>query len=114
MRPGALRRAAHYDGWIAIGTSEDGMSMALDAEAFGAMVDRLRQERAGASNGQAFDVAIFGLSAGAERDTVQRYADAGATWWLESLSPMRGSIDALVSLVEAGPPTAGSLAGRPR
>jgi alkanesulfonate monooxygenase SsuD/methylene tetrahydromethanopterin reductase-like flavin-dependent oxidoreductase (luciferase family) len=104
MRPGALRRAARFDGWIAIGTSEDGSRMALSPDDLGAMVDRLRQHRAAASIGQAFDVAVFGLS-DAREDSVGRFRAAGATWWLESLSPMRGSIDELHDLVAAGPPT---------
>jgi alkanesulfonate monooxygenase SsuD/methylene tetrahydromethanopterin reductase-like flavin-dependent oxidoreductase (luciferase family) len=104
MRPGALRRASRYDGWIAIGTSEDGASMALSPDDLAAMVDRLREERAGASAEGAFDVALFGLSGGPESDIVRRFADAGATWWLESLSPMRGPLDELQALVEAGPP----------
>jgi hypothetical protein len=78
--------------------------MALSPDDLAAMVDRLREERAGASAEGAFDVALFGLSGGPESDIVRRFADAGATWWLESLSPMRGPLDELQALVEAGPP----------
>lgn len=105
MRPAALRRAAAWDGWIAIATSDDGSSMALSPEAFGDMVDRVRDERlAIGCAGEPFDVAVFALSDLADADAVQAFADRGATWWLESLSPMRGSVDELLAVVESGPP----------
>jgi alkanesulfonate monooxygenase SsuD/methylene tetrahydromethanopterin reductase-like flavin-dependent oxidoreductase (luciferase family) len=105
MKPGALRRAARWDGWIAIATSDDGSSMALSAEAFGAMVERLRSERAtlGRDDGP-LDIAVFGFSDPGGAGVVAAYAERGATWWLESLSPMRGSVEELLAVVEAGPP----------
>jgi hypothetical protein len=51
-----------------------------------------------------FDVAVFGFNDAGDAALVQSYADLGATWWLESLSPMRGSLDELMAVVEAGPP----------
>lgn len=118
MRPGALRRAAHWDGWIGIGTSDDGSAMNLTPDAFGVLVRSVLAERerqseavASAATGKPqshapFDIAIFGLSEGSGARVPASYADAGATWWLESLSPMRGSVDQLRRLVEAGPPAA--------
>ncbi|HEX5147592.1 MAG TPA: LLM class flavin-dependent oxidoreductase [Candidatus Limnocylindrales bacterium] len=108
MRPGALRRAARWDGWIAIATSEDGSAIELSAEAFGEMVGRVHAERASIGLRDApFDVAVFGFSDPGGADLVRSFADHGATWWLESLSPMRGSVDKLIAIVEAGPPRAG-------
>ena len=104
MLPGALRRAARYDGWIAIGVSEDGSGMALTPIDLASMVSRLRSALVDAD--RAYDIAIFGLTDPSDPDRVAAYADAGATWWLESLSPMRGSIDQLMSIVDAGPPNA--------
>lgn len=105
MRPGALRRAARWDGWIAIATSDDGSSMALAPDAFGAMVGRVDEERASLGRAEAsFDVAVFGFSDPGGAALVRSYADQGATWWLESLSPMRGSVDELLAVVEDGPP----------
>ena len=105
MKPGALRRAASWDGWIAVATSYDGTSMAMTPEAFEAKVERVRVELATAGRTAApFDIAVFGVSGPQDREVVTRYADAGATWWLESLSPMRGSIDALLERIGAGPP----------
>jgi probable F420-dependent oxidoreductase len=105
MRPGAIRRAARWDGWIAIAVSEDGSSMELRPDAFGEMVERLRRERAALGRADdPVDVALFAFSEPAEVDLVSRYEDAGATWWLESLSPLRGSFERLLGRVQAGPP----------
>jgi alkanesulfonate monooxygenase SsuD/methylene tetrahydromethanopterin reductase-like flavin-dependent oxidoreductase (luciferase family) len=104
MRPGALRRAGRYDGWIAIGVADDGSGMALRPDGFGSMVARLQRERD--AGDRAFDVAIFGLTDPSDPGRVAAYGKAGATWWLESLSPMRGSIEQLRAIVDTGPPTA--------
>lgn len=105
MKPGALRRAARWDGWIGIAVSEDGSEMALTPAAFGDMVDRVTAERATAGRLEdPYDVALFAFSEPSERELVREYEHAGATWWLESLSPMRGSLDELLRRVEAGPP----------
>jgi alkanesulfonate monooxygenase SsuD/methylene tetrahydromethanopterin reductase-like flavin-dependent oxidoreductase (luciferase family) len=108
MRPGALRRAAAWDGWIAIATSEDGARLELDPARFGEMVEAVHAERARLGPGDApFDVAVFGFTAPPDGPAVvDAYAEAGATWWLESLSPMRGTLDELTAIVEAGPPRA--------
>jgi len=105
MRPGALRRAARWDGWIAIATTEDGSSMALSPEVFGEKVERVQAERAAIGRqDEPFDVAVFGFADPGGAELVASYAEHGATWWLESLSPMRGPINDLVDIVEAGPP----------
>jgi probable F420-dependent oxidoreductase len=105
MKPGALRRAAAWDGWIAIATSEDGSSMELSPSAFAERVAELHRERAELGRADVpLEVALFALSEPDQADLVTSYEQAGATWWLESLSPMRGSIDRLLARVEAGPP----------
>jgi alkanesulfonate monooxygenase SsuD/methylene tetrahydromethanopterin reductase-like flavin-dependent oxidoreductase (luciferase family) len=105
MKPGALRRAARWDGWIAIATSDDGSELSLPPGAFGEMVARVMAERTALGReADPFDVAVFGFSDAGDAALVQSYADRGATWWLESLSPMRGSLDELMAVVEAGPP----------
>jgi hypothetical protein len=48
------------------------------------------------------DVAVLGVAAASEG--VAAFEAAGATWWLESLSPMRGSVAELEAIVRAGPP----------
>ena len=105
MRPGALRRAARWDGWIAMAVTEDGSTMNLSPAGLADMVGRLRGELASAGRAEApFDVAVFGLSEPSGTDDVAAFGAAGATWWLESLSPLRGSLDELLARVDAGPP----------
>ena len=104
MKPGALRRAARWDGWIAIAMADDGSAMVLTPDAFGEMVRTIHAERAVAGLAGAFDVAVFGCSDPASPGTVQAFGDAGATWWLESLSLMRGPVERLLEIIEAGPP----------
>jgi alkanesulfonate monooxygenase SsuD/methylene tetrahydromethanopterin reductase-like flavin-dependent oxidoreductase (luciferase family) len=107
MRPGGIRRAARWDGWIAVAMSEDGASMAMSPAAF---ADRVRVAQDARHElgraGDPFDIAVLGVSgqdAGGAA-AVAAFRDAGATWWLESLSPVRGSLDELEALVRAGPP----------
>ena len=79
--------------------------MALTPESFGEMVVRLREDRALAGTlDRPFDIAVFGFTEAPGQEHVAGYAAVGATWWLESLSPMRGSPEDLLAIVEAGPP----------
>jgi hypothetical protein len=99
-----VRRAARWDGWIAVTIGEDGESMVLPPDAFGSTVDMLQAERAEAGRaGDPFDVAVFGV-AGTGGHRPHHYEAAGATWWLESVSGMRGGIADLIAIAEAGPP----------
>ena len=105
MRPGALRKAAAWDGWIGIIVSDDGEQLAIDPDGVADRVAAIQTQRGalGRADGP-FDVALFADSSLLGPQTHQAFAEAGATWWLESVSPMRGSIDDLVAVVEAGPP----------
>jgi alkanesulfonate monooxygenase SsuD/methylene tetrahydromethanopterin reductase-like flavin-dependent oxidoreductase (luciferase family) len=104
MRPGALRRAARWEGWIAIATSDDGSSMVLAPDTLRSMIGVVREERGRLGlTAEPFDVAVFGFGDPAG-PAAQAYAEAGADWWLESLSPMRGSVEKLLAVVQAGPP----------
>ena len=51
-----------------------------------------------------FEVAITGCSTVEQGFLTQEYEAAGATWWLESLFGMRGSIDEMLARAKAGPP----------
>jgi alkanesulfonate monooxygenase SsuD/methylene tetrahydromethanopterin reductase-like flavin-dependent oxidoreductase (luciferase family) len=105
VRPGALRRAAAWDGWIGIIVTEDGSGLALTPDDVAARMDLIEAERSALGrSGSPFDAALFADSRFASPDTIRAYGEAGATWWLESLSPMRGTNDELLAIVEAGPP----------
>ena len=105
MKPGGLRRAARWEGWIGVAMSEDGSGMNLSPEAFADLVAIATAERQALGRaGEPFDVAVLGLSEGAHERASVAFGEAGATWWLESLSPMRGSVDDLEAIVRSGPP----------
>jgi probable F420-dependent oxidoreductase len=107
MRPGGIRRAARWDGWLAVATSEDGTAMELSPGAFGRQVDVFRTERAALGRADELaEVAVYGFSDPTETDLVAAYANAGATWWIESLSSLRAGPEVLLRRIEAGPPRA--------
>jgi alkanesulfonate monooxygenase SsuD/methylene tetrahydromethanopterin reductase-like flavin-dependent oxidoreductase (luciferase family) len=104
-KPGALRRAARWDGWIGVATTEDYGAMSLTPEDVAARVAVIGAERSALGRDDApFDVALFAHSDPGDGAMVAGYADAGVTWWLESLSPARGPVDVLLARIEAGPP----------
>lgn len=83
----ARRLAATYDGWLPDTTSMDEMTMAPDEIAR----ESLRE------------IAVTGYSEPGDRELRDRYAAAGATWWLESLHDRRMGYDAMLARVAAGP-----------
>jgi alkanesulfonate monooxygenase SsuD/methylene tetrahydromethanopterin reductase-like flavin-dependent oxidoreductase (luciferase family) len=104
FRPGGIRRAAHWDGWIAVTVAEDGTSLGMAPDALAERIALARVEREAAGLGGApFDVAVYG-HAGLGGFGPADYAAVGATWWLENVSSTRGSIADLRRLAEAGPP----------
>ncbi len=104
-KPGALRRAARWDGWIGVATPEDYSAMQLTPEDVAERVAAIGAERSVLGRDhEPFDVALFAHSAPGDEALVAAYGDAGVTWWLESLSPARGPMDELLARIEAGPP----------
>jgi alkanesulfonate monooxygenase SsuD/methylene tetrahydromethanopterin reductase-like flavin-dependent oxidoreductase (luciferase family) len=97
----ALRRAARWDGWTVGGTTQDGR-MAKTPSEMAARIARLRE--AGAALGKGYEVAMSGVTHGPGAAEPEPYAEAGVTWWLESLSPSFGDFDELLRRVRAGPP----------
>jgi len=91
-RPASLRRAARWDGWLADSADPTGMTLSPDDVA--RSVERI-------GRGHDFDVAVLGQS---DRGEPAEYERAGATWWLENLHDMRGSLDEVLALVGRGPP----------
>jgi alkanesulfonate monooxygenase SsuD/methylene tetrahydromethanopterin reductase-like flavin-dependent oxidoreductase (luciferase family) len=104
FRRGGIRRAARWDGWIAVTVGEDGASLAMPPDALSGWLSMIRDERSAAGLGTApFDVAVYGQT-GLGGFAPGDYEAAGATWWLESVSGMRGSVADLEAIAEAGPP----------
>lgn len=93
----AIRRAARWDGWI-IGGDDPAGHMLVSPERLGAMIGNLSPTSA------SYDIALAGLSAAGDNRLPHAYADAGATWWLESIHGLRGSFTEMKARVAAGPP----------
>jgi alkanesulfonate monooxygenase SsuD/methylene tetrahydromethanopterin reductase-like flavin-dependent oxidoreductase (luciferase family) len=85
----ALARAARYDGWLPDTTTPDAMKLSPE-------------EIAEKSKGLEGEIAVAGYS---DRADPREYAEAGATWWLESFHDMRGGLDEQLAVIRAGPPT---------
>lgn len=97
----ALRRAARWDGWLASATPLDGsIRMSKNPEELGAMVDEIWRHRI---SGTPFDIALDGYTEPGETALPQAYAEAGATWWLESIHGRRGTKEEMLERIKAGP-----------
>jgi alkanesulfonate monooxygenase SsuD/methylene tetrahydromethanopterin reductase-like flavin-dependent oxidoreductase (luciferase family) len=101
--PPALRRAARWDGWLAPATSHDETSttMAKSPERIAEMVATIRRHR---TTTAPFEVAIDGYSESGAHELPRAYGEAGATWWLESIHSVRGTLSEMMARVEEGPP----------
>lgn len=95
----ALRRAARWDGWI-MAAIDEGAKVWFGPDRLAEAVAYLVEN--GTRPG--FDVAINGTSAPGERGLSREYAEAGATWWFESLFGLRGPHTEMLDRVSAGPP----------
>jgi alkanesulfonate monooxygenase SsuD/methylene tetrahydromethanopterin reductase-like flavin-dependent oxidoreductase (luciferase family) len=102
-RPGGIRRAAQWDGWIAVSVADDGVSLGVTPAELAERVTMAgAARRAAGLDGSPFDVAVYG-QAGLGGFGPADFEAAGATWWLESVSPTRGSVDDLLAIAAAGP-----------
>ena len=98
--PPAYRRAARWDGWV-IGTIDEQQNITLTPEQIAERVATIHSHR---TSEVPFDVAVTGCTAPGDHALPRAYAAAGATWWFESLFGTRGSHEAMMARVEAGPP----------
>lgn len=99
----ALRRAARWDGWLANATPLDGtIIMSKGPEQIREMVAEIQSNRTPETP---FDVALDGYSEPDDVTLPDSYAEAGATWWLESIHDRRGTVDEMLARVKAGPPS---------
>jgi probable F420-dependent oxidoreductase len=92
----AKRRAVRWDGWIVGGDSPDG-TMMISPDQITAAIEGL------GPRSNHFAIALSGVSASDDHALLQRYADAGVTWWLESIHGQRGSMSEMLDRIGAGP-----------
>ena len=96
----ALRRAAHWDGWLAGGVGLE-PGMLKSPQDIASAQDYIQQQRSAAAP---CEIALTGYSTPTDRLLVAEYGEAGVTWWLESLHGYRGSVAEMLERVAAGPP----------
>jgi len=95
------RRAARYDGMFPIAKD----LRVLSPQEIAALAAEIRAQR---TTDAPFDIAVGGESSpeGPYRRTepLTAYEEAGATWWMESLTDWRGKLEEMHDFVRAGPP----------
>lgn len=98
----ARRRAARFQGWTTGLMTDMQGTRGVTPELFAEKVALVLEHRAGAT--EPFDVLVEGHSTPTDGAMVAEYADAGATWWCDSIHGMRAAIPDLLARVDAGPP----------
>jgi alkanesulfonate monooxygenase SsuD/methylene tetrahydromethanopterin reductase-like flavin-dependent oxidoreductase (luciferase family) len=100
-RQGPFKRAARWDGVLPLILPER-LPQPGDLQE---IMEFIKKHRSAKGN---FDVVNIGWTTGANRarnaEKVQKYADSGMTWWLESLYTKRDSPDAMLSRIRNGSP----------
>jgi alkanesulfonate monooxygenase SsuD/methylene tetrahydromethanopterin reductase-like flavin-dependent oxidoreductase (luciferase family) len=97
----ARRRAARWHGWTTGLVTDERGTRGVSPEAFAAKLAPVLDARAG--NDETFDVVVEGYSEANDGAMVAEYADAGATWWLDSINGYRADREALLTRIDAGP-----------
>jgi alkanesulfonate monooxygenase SsuD/methylene tetrahydromethanopterin reductase-like flavin-dependent oxidoreductase (luciferase family) len=98
--PAAMRRAAHWNGWI-IGTVDETSRITKTPAQIAKQAAYIHQHRQGNAP---FDIAVDGVSQAGESTLIREYAQAGATWWFEIIHQLRGTQAELEQRIQAGPP----------
>jgi len=97
----ARRRAARWDGWTTGLLTDERGTRGVTPEVFAA---KLAPVLAGRTGEEPFDVVVEGYSDPDDAAMVAEYADAGATWWLDSINGYRAEVPDLLARIDAGPP----------
>jgi alkanesulfonate monooxygenase SsuD/methylene tetrahydromethanopterin reductase-like flavin-dependent oxidoreductase (luciferase family) len=102
-RHAPFRRAARWDGAFPIHENITPLSPSEVSD----IVAYVRSHREG---GEPFDLVLSGESSGSGRlawkESLRSYEEAGATWWLETLTDWRGSFAEMREYARGGPPRA--------
>jgi probable F420-dependent oxidoreductase len=96
----ALRRAAEWDGWVYPSVNER-CEVTMTPEELAKKVDFIQNLR---TRTDPFDIIVNGCTEPGDHSVPEAYRIAGATWWMESIFGMRGSLDDMLARVFAGPP----------
>jgi alkanesulfonate monooxygenase SsuD/methylene tetrahydromethanopterin reductase-like flavin-dependent oxidoreductase (luciferase family) len=107
--PRSMRRSARWDGWLPNYRGDDGAQGEPTPEklAEGVAWIRAERDRHGLTM-DGYDVVVEGNTepGPAAVAEVRRWADAGATWWLEAnwMLPVESAVEACRERLRAGPP----------
>ena len=108
-RPRSMRRTLRWDGVYVQAHGTDGKATEVTPKVVADVADYGRRERPVKLRERPWDVVVEGTTpaddATAAAAKVRPFADAGATWWIES-DWMGGTIDAIRKRIQAGPPRA--------
>jgi alkanesulfonate monooxygenase SsuD/methylene tetrahydromethanopterin reductase-like flavin-dependent oxidoreductase (luciferase family) len=100
--PGAMRRAARWDGSCLYRATADGDGDHMAPDDVRALLAFVRERR---PDGKPFEIVLGGRRRDEdwerERERVRSAADAGGTWWIEWVPP--ASVEAMRACVERGP-----------
>jgi alkanesulfonate monooxygenase SsuD/methylene tetrahydromethanopterin reductase-like flavin-dependent oxidoreductase (luciferase family) len=99
---GPFRRAARWDGVVPM--KAGGEPEPLTPDELAGVVAAVRAHRPGGAPFEVVAGGVTGDDPAADRDLVGGLAGAGATWWSEWLTPLRGDLDAIRDRVRRGPP----------
>jgi alkanesulfonate monooxygenase SsuD/methylene tetrahydromethanopterin reductase-like flavin-dependent oxidoreductase (luciferase family) len=101
----SMRRALRYDGLLAAKAGGTATEPGVTPDDIRAMRGYVEENREGAGD---YDIVWEGMTPGDDparaAETVRPYAEAGATWWIESMWTPPNEPDDLRRRVEAGPP----------
>jgi alkanesulfonate monooxygenase SsuD/methylene tetrahydromethanopterin reductase-like flavin-dependent oxidoreductase (luciferase family) len=103
-RRGPLRRAARWDGSCPLKLDADGELVPLDADDLRGLLTVVGEDRVA---GEPFDVLVGGVTPedpAAARAMLAPLAEAGMTWWQETVDPRQTGLDEFRRRVRKGPP----------
>jgi alkanesulfonate monooxygenase SsuD/methylene tetrahydromethanopterin reductase-like flavin-dependent oxidoreductase (luciferase family) len=104
-RPGPLRRAARFDGSCPLKVDATGELATLEPDELRQLLAVVRRHRADPA--APFDVLLGGTTPpdpAAARAMLEPLAEAGMTWWQETVDPRQTDLAALTRRVRKGPP----------
>ncbi|MGY5874994.1 MAG: LLM class flavin-dependent oxidoreductase [Candidatus Thorarchaeota archaeon] len=97
-----FKRAAKYDGVIPVHSQ---WPQVLSSNEFEQIAEIVKSERGTLDN---YEVVASGQTSGTDRakdtETLQPWAEAGMTWWIEDINGMRADLDDLKKRIRDGPP----------
>lgn len=104
-RPGPLRRAARFDGSCPLKVDATGELATLEPDELRQLLAVVRRHRADPA--APFDVLLGGTTPpdpAAARAMLEPLAEAGMTWWQETVDPRQTDLEAFRRRVRQGPP----------